>query len=411
MDFDQFMEKVRKALGVPEGTSVAETLTRVTELNDRIGQLEEGDKARKTELDQIATEFRERLARRELINTQHEGQFRVSSDGRKILPVMSKEAAAALIRDARSVQSLREQLSGFNRDLNSGTAAEGGVLVTPEYSSELLGIITVYGDYRRYARVVPMSKKSQIYPALDGEGTDAQWVDEGGAPSANTNPDFGSVTLTNEILMALCPIPVSLLEDSDPAVAQLVAEFIARKFAKAEDLAGFKGTGAGIATQQPFTGILNDAGVNTVLLAAGTTFASATASDFLKMQDAVETAALDSAAYYVNRTILNHVRGLKDSNGRFIYQEPGGSQPATLWGYPVRTVEVLPKMSQTAVSTPFAIFGNLNYAMLGDRRAINIASSEHAMWANLKVLTRGFERVAVKVAVPDGIAVLTTNAA
>lgn len=388
-------------------------LATLTQLNERLNEVAEGAKVTKTALDDGIKEIHERLQRGEKLRSQ-EGPYmyvpdRTTPSGVRIVPKLSDAACKNVMELANRMLSAKD-MSAFMRDLSSGTTSAGGALLHTEYVPELLGLITLFGDGRKYFRIVPMGQKTQVFPSLnDGSGTDAQWVSEGGAPSANTEPVFGTVTLTNEILMALAGIPISLLQDANPAVGQIVASHIARRFAKAEDLAGFKGTGAGIGTQQPFTGILNDSGVVVQLLAAGAAFSNATANDFLKMQDAVETPALDSAAYYMNRTVINFLRGIKDSQGRFIYQEPSASQPAMLWDYPLRRVEAMPKMVNSATATVFALFGNLENMFMGDRAEIVIASSEHAGWSNLKVITRGFERIALKAAVPSAIAVLKTN--
>lgn len=388
-------------------------LAAVDQLNARVNELAEGVTATRTALDDGVRELTERVIRGERFNNQN-GPYMVVQDrtapsGMRIVPRLSDGAARAIVELAGRMVSAKE-MGAFMRDLSSGATATGGALLHTEYVPELLGLITMFGDVRKYFRVVPMGQKTQTWPTFnDGSGTDAQWVSEGGTPSANTEPSFGTVTLTNEILMALAGIPVSLLQDANPQVGQIVAQHIARRFAKAEDKAGFPGTGAGIGSQQPFTGVLEDAGCVTKLIAAGTGFGNSDATDFLKMQDSIETPALEGAAYYMNRTILNHVRGLKDSQGRFIYQEPNATTPAMIWDYPVRKVEVMPKMSDSASAKKFAVFGNLENFFLGDRSEIVIASSEHAGWSNLKVITRGFERVAIKGAVPAAIVCLKTN--
>lgn len=390
-------------------------------LNERMEALEEGQQKLATDLDEAADEIRQRLSLREKV-ADPRGRYNLDADGR-VVPTLSDDAARAVHKLAKRIMSVsevnnllelmkedRDLPKQDDRDLGSGSTATGGALLHDEYVPEILGLVTVYGDARKYFRVVPMSQKTQTYPAFDGDGTDAQWVSEGSAPGSNTEPAFKTVQITNEILMALAGIPISLMQDANPAIGQLVAEFIARKFGKAEDIAGFKGAGGGIGSQDPFTGVLNDANVNSKLLNSGTTYQESTADDFLQMQASVETAALDGAAYYVQRTLQVHLQGLKDKNGRFIYQEPTASKPATLWNYPIRLVECLPKTSDASQSgKPFAIFGNLQYAFMGDRAQVVIGSSEHAGWSNLKVITRGFERVGMKVGVPEGLVVLTTN--
>lgn len=388
-------------------------LATLDQMNERMNELAEGVSSTRTALDDGLNELRARAQRRDTFERQ-DGQYLVVHDrtapsGMRIVPRLSDGAANAVVECARRVLSLKDMV-GFFRDLSSGTTSAGGALLHTEYVPELLGLITLFGDVRKYFRVVPMDQKTQTWPSFDDSaGNDAQWVSEGGTPGSNTEPVFGTVTLTSEILMALAGIPISLLQDANPQVGQIVAQHIARRMAKAEDKAGFVQTGAGIGTQQPFTGVLEDAGVVAKLIASGAGFTNSDATDFLAMQDSIESAALEGAAYYMHRTMVNHVRSLKDGQGRFIYQEPSASQPAMLWDYPLRKVEVMPKKSDSASAKKFAVFGNLENFFLGDHAQIVIASSEHAGWANLKVITRGFERVAIKGATPGAVAALKTN--
>lgn len=410
--FRDLMEAIRKELGLEEGASIEQITTGVRALNERIDQAEQREKTQKDELDAFADEMRKRVA---LGERASDPVVTLSYDGRRILPRMSDKGALAVLELAKRTMSAKDLVDferQMSRDLGSGAAATGAALLHDEYVPELLGIIATYGAARQYFRTVRMTQKTQTYPKVDGEGTDALWVAENTPPGANTEPAFDGVTLTNETLVALAGIPIQLLQDANPDIGRFVAEFIGRKFAKAEDKAGFVGTGAGIPTQQPFTGVLNHANVNPLAIAAGNTFEASTAKDFLKMQAEVdENALMDDPAYYVHRSLLIHLQGLVDGQGRFIYQEPAGGRPATLWGYPVRTVRVLPTAADAAqASKPFAIFGSLQYAMLGYRQEMVIGSSEHAGWANLKVIVRGYERAALEVAVPEGLCVLETNA-
>jgi len=80
------------------------------------------------------------------------------------------------------------------------------------------------------------------------------------------------------------------------------------------------------------------------------------------MQDATPQGALANGKYFMHRSVRSIIRKLKDNEGRYIYQEPGGSEPATLWNKPVVLVEAMPAAGDSAEDTPFVVFGDLKKA-------------------------------------------------
>jgi HK97 family phage major capsid protein len=150
-----------------------------------------------------------------------------------------------------------------------------------------------------------------------------------------------------------------LIEDSEIDLTAFIAERVAEGMAEKEDDAFFNGDGT--ATYASFTGLLNVAGVNEVTM-SGATFASMDADDLIDMVDATPAGALRNAKFYMHRSIMSIVRKLKDSQGQYIYQRPSEGGPATIWGYPVVLVEVMPTSADTDDDTSFVLFGDLKKA-------------------------------------------------
>lgn len=234
-----------------------------------------------------------------------------------------------------------------------------GYTVGQELSAEIRHLVTEYGVARREMTTLPLTKNSYKANDLTTDVT-VYWVDQGSA-IASTQVVIGQESLELQKLGAIVSLTSELLEDTEIDLIAFIASRVAEGFAKAEDLAFFKGDGT--STYGDFTGLLVATDGNTVTM-AGTTFASIDADDLLDMVDATPAGALANSKYYMNRTILSLVRKLKDDNNQYIYQAPGQSQPATIWNYPVVTPEVMPTASETADDTAFVLFGDLRKACI-----------------------------------------------
>ena len=294
------------------------------------------------------------------------------------------------------------------KTLTTAIPADGGYTVPTEFSSELIRLIDENGYIRRYATIIPMKGKSMTMPSL-ATGVTTVWVDEANA-IGESQPTFSQVTLTNKKLATLVPISSELLADSSVAMANLIVNLIAEDMAAEEDRVGFAGnTGSG----DPYDGILNLSGATSVVMSAGdTAFTNINADYLLNMTDAVPRAARRGAMFFMSREVLNVARQLKSSTGEYIFQNPANSGGfATIWGYPVVDLDVMPGLSASAVSTPFVIFGNPKYMYMGDRESITFNRSIHYAF-NLDVTyIRATERVGFVAALPQAFSILTTAAA
>ena len=126
----------------------------------------------------------------------------------------------------------------------------------------------------------------------------------------------------------------------------------------------------------------------------------------------------------MNRTILSVIRKLKDTSNQYIYQNPGGGLPATLWNYPIVTCDAFPGITATAASKTFVLFGNLQKAaVLGDKQEMRVMLLDQATITDTDGETvinlaqqdmigiRIVERVGYVLALPTAVTVLKTGAA
>lgn len=291
-----------------------------------------------------------------------------------------------------------------------------GYVVDSELSAEIRHLITEYGIARREMMTIQLSKNS--YKA-NNLATDVStfWTDEGGVIKS-TQVVLGQEELELKKLGAIVSMTSELLADEEIDLFAFIGERIAEAFAKAEDDAFFNGDGT--STYGSFTGLLNNTSINEVVM-TGTTFASISADDLINMADATPSGALANAKYYLHRTIMSFIRKLKDDNKQYIYQPISASGPATIWGYPVVLVEVMPSKTDTAADTSFVLFGDMKKAcILGYKGGIEVKRFDAGLIKNvannadINLITtdreaiRWTERVGAIVILPSAMTKLTT---
>lgn len=256
------------------------------------------------------------------------------------------------------------------KEMNTGTGSEGGYLVPEYFANEVVRVAGVYGVVRRNARLWPMSGKTEKVPT--GGNVTAYRISESGKITTS-QPSLGQVTLTVQQLAAMVPMTNQLLRDANINNIDYIIKLVGEALAKIEDQWGFLGL-AGT------EGIFRNTDVPVLTLGSGKTgFDDVTFDDLLDLVSLVASGALAGAKFYMHRTVFNALRKIKAATtGTYIFQEPGGGQPPTIWNYPVEIVDVMPGMADTAAATKFMAFGNLNYMLLGDRGDYEMKISEEA---------------------------------
>jgi HK97 family phage major capsid protein len=79
-------------------------------------------------------------------------------------------------------------------------------------------------------------------------------------------------------------------------------------------------------------------------------------------------------------TIQSLVGKIEDGGGNRIFHETiEGEEPNRLLGYPIEISEAMPDATDVAAGEPFAIFGNPQRALLGQRRGVTADVSEEAI--------------------------------
>lgn len=233
---------------------------------------------------------------------------------------------------------------------NESVGADGGFLVPPTFSTEIMSVIEAQESLLSRVRQIPISGTEWKFPtnettAHGTTGVQAYWDSE--ADMINqTKPAFSNRSIKVDRLTALCPVTEESLEDA-PALGAWVNMEAGEKMAFKITDAIFAGTGVG----QPL-GILNAASTVSVAKETSQVAATIVAENVLKMWSrmpqrnrarAVWLAHSDCATQLAQLNFkIKNVAGSENVGGVAVWVPPGGlsgSPYASLLGRPIVEIE------------------------------------------------------------------------
>lgn len=251
-----------------------------------------------------------------------------------------------------------------------GTNSQGGYLVPVEFMAQVSTLLKDYGLFRKYATNINMNSKTMTMPRLLAQASGA-FVNENTAKTVANNT-FDQVTFTRHTYAFISPVSRELLQDSGIDLVALFAELAANDFARAEDAAGFLGSGS------PITGICSASGTNSVNL-SGTLADTLTYTKLLEMITGIPSVAVPGSAWYMHRSVFDNILSLEDGSDRLIFSTiPDISNPSLL-GYPVRLTDALNADTVVTEGTPYIVFGNLKNSYLATREDMRIDVADQAV--------------------------------
>lgn len=245
--------------------------------------------------------------------------------------------------------------------LSEGVAADGGNLFPAEFVAELIKPLSAPGTMRALVRVIPVKRNSITAPTLAGRPK-IYWTAENAAKTTTTAA-FGTKTITVRKAAAILYSSDELVEDSTEFdVVQMIIDMFAEAITEEEDRVILRGNG----TTEP-------RGIETSRAAGEITtisFGGAITFDKIKqLKYALKARYRRGATWLIHPNDIANVDTLKDSNGRYLWQEAANADaPATLSGHPVSEQFDLPE------NTIF--FGNWKLAYwLLDRKQMTVKIS------------------------------------
>lgn len=259
--------------------------------------------------------------------------------------------------------------------LNEGTSTEGQEWAPEYFEGKIIEIAPKYGLVRQKATKVPLPGRKVTWPT--GGEIDAFKVDELAAIKAR-KPASGSFVMEPEKLGVLIPVSKELLEDNNLTLGlinylNLVA---ARAFAKLEDAMGLGLTGSSAGE-----GVFKKSGVPQKVI-AGTEFTDVTFEELLEGTELLDDDLEGNIDWVMSRSMRNILLAKRfevDSDKQeFIFGNPGGGQPRTLWDYPMTLHRSMPKRADSDPEELFMSLVSWDNVMFGDRRQYRIELSDVA---------------------------------
>lgn len=291
---------------------------------------------------------------------KHPGRFKVFSKPEKMLEFkkwMIDVVKALAFKDQASLASIQAKAA-----MAEGAPATGGALVPAEYQWDLIQLVREATFVMNKCTTLQMSSNSLTLPAEASLVTVA-WTDEAGPISASDST-FGQVVLTAKKLAGLTTaMSNELLSDSAIDIVTMLTNQFAYAIAQELENQVLNGTGA------PVSGMMGaKAGYSAEMATGSTSFSAVTADIFRSAMRKLSKVDQAKAEWAYSKDIQFYVDTLKDSQGRYIYREPGqGAGPSTLWGRPINESAKAPAESDSGTGKGCAVIGDWKQFYIGQR--------------------------------------------
>lgn len=243
--------------------------------------------------------------------------------------------------------------------LQVGVDPDGGWTVDPDTTGRTVQLVRETSPLRQYASVAAISGNE--YEGLyDLDDVGYGWVGETGDRTETSTPQFKRWRIEAHEMYAMPAATQRMLDDANFGVEEWLARKTASRFTRAENTAFVSGTGV----DQPRGFLTYPAGTTNpgqiAQLATGVNGGFAATPDgadkLISMIHKLKAPYRANGVFAMNRTTMEGVRLLKDSNGRMLWQPSiAAGQPSTLLSYPVASFEDMPDYTTTdALAIAFA---------------------------------------------------------
>ena len=261
------------------------------------------------------------------------------------------------------------------RTLGENSVTAGGILVVPEYASEIIELLRATSVIRSLnPTIVPMSRGNVTIRKQTGAST-ASYIGEATAGTPST-PATGSVSLVARKLLALIVASNELIADASPEADAMIRNDFIQVIGLREDLAFIRGDGA-LDTPKGMRTLANAANVVAATQAGGTATLAEVAADLQgmigKLQD--NNVLPDSSCFFLmsprsKRFLMN----LRDGVGKFVYMDE--LKARTLYGYKVVESTQIPNTlngtAESGSTDSEVYFAKASELLLGDTKTLEI---------------------------------------
>ena len=275
-------------------------------------------------------------------------------------------------KDASRQQELHQSLAEAKL-LSVQTDPDGGYWVSPDESGRIVRRVFETSPLRQFASVQSIGTDA-LEGIVDDDEAGAQWVGETQVPSDEKTPKIGTWRIPVHEQATRPKATNKLLEDSSINVETWLAGKVARKFARAENLAFVSGDGVG--KPRGFTDYPAAPAIETY--ERGKIGRQVTASvgvigfdDLIDLQGGLITEYEVMSAWAMNRRTKKDIRKLKDLEGQYLWTPSlQAGEPDLLLG---RQIAMLEDMDEVATGKlPVAIADWATTYQIVDRLGISV---------------------------------------
>lgn len=241
----------------------------------------------------------------------------------------------------------------------------GGVLVPATLANSIEKALKTFGGMLEAGSVFSTSTGGDlIMPTVNDTSARATVVAEY-QKSTQKAPSFGSETMKAYTYRTpIVPVSLELLQDSSFNLESLLSELLSESFGRGmnEDLTVGNGTG------KP-KGIVNWATASDAAPAA----AAIKLDDIIDLIKSVDSAYAKQGRFMFNRNTLWSLVKIKDTTGRYIWQEGAkDGTPPTLFAKPYTLNDDMPDIGAGKASVLFGDFSKFKIRMVKDFRIIRL---------------------------------------
>jgi len=286
-----------------------------------------------------------------------------------------------------------------------GDSTTGSYLVPTLYASEVMRVAASNSAMMPLVRNIPMSNRSIQWPA-ESATLHMHWPTNEATAKTESTYTFTYVTLSAYTCAGFIPITEELNEDSLVPLGAYFRDIFGEAWGSEFD------TQALVANGAPCTGAMYASGVTLVNMGSGRTgFTDVNPDDLNALIASLTTQAKRQGARFIaHPTVWDYLCNVKNDIGDYVVRRAVDGRPASLLGYPYTECDMMPAVSDSAVSTKFMLFGNPSRILHGDRVGFEFRifdQTEAAMQYD-RIFLRCRLRQAFLVAIPAAFSKLTT---
>jgi len=289
----------------------------------------------------------------------------------------------------------------------------GSTYIDDVLERDIYDTLGTYGIWNTFDARMTVTKDTKI-PVKTARAAANFLLTEGGAITEDTTKAGSTVTTTLELIAALLPVSLQLMQDDEVGVTQDVLGDFAEALAYKLDWACLQADGTADATDGGMTGVFSG-GTAATADTAGTdcTVETLELADVVRCLTTVDAGILSRPCrWWLHPQILVRMLSILDSNGRPIFltanEAPTPAGIGSILGYPVTLAHAAP--TTNTAGSAVAVFGDPNGLAVRLRNDFEFAQSDHAGFTTYERYFRGTVRAGVKIKVATAFAVLTLAA-